>query len=49
MLLTSEHCYAIVPDKRAAFMKNTRRYIQMLNTSEVGKLIEESAVAQTTV
>ena len=49
MFLTIEYCYAIVPDKRATFLKNTRRYTQILDPSEEGKLIEESAVAQTTV
>ena len=48
MLLTIEYCYAIVADKRAVFMKNTRRCIQILDPSEEGKFIEESAVSQTT-
>ena len=43
MLLTIEHCWVIVPDKRATFLKNTRRYTQILDPSEEGKLIEESA------
>ena len=47
MLLTIEYYYAIVPDKRAVFMKTTRRYIQILDPSEEGKSIEESAVSQT--
>ena len=47
--VTIEHCWVIVPDKRATFLKNSRRYTQILDPSEEGKLIEESAVAQTTV
>ena len=41
-MLTIEYCYAIVADKRAVFMKNTRRCIQILDPSEEGKFIEES-------
>ena len=42
MLLTIERCWAIVPDKRAAFLKNTRRFIQILDTSGVGKFIKQA-------
>ena len=42
ILLTIERCWAIVPDKRAAFLKNTRRFIQILDTSGVRKFIKQA-------
>ena len=49
MLLKTEHCWTIVPDRRAALAKNEGRFKQKLDTSKEAKIFKKCAISQTIV